>query len=336
MPSFERESKRIVIAGASSLLGAELKSLLEESKFAGWDLRLVDEQIAAGTLTEAGGEPAVIQPVEQGSFEKARFVFFASSPEFVDRNFKAALAAGAVVIDFTGRVKTKDLAANPWFAKLDELRETKFTSTAQHFLVPSAPAVAAVSLSLGLKQLGLKKMSITFLRPVSEAGRAGIEELESQTGQLLSMQSAGQVVFGTQVAFAVSDRYGKESRENLPASETRVREEVRECTSSYGMQPAIRVLHAPVFYGYTFSANVEIDPAATLDELNSACAVAGLAIAEKGAIVGNLTAAGENAIQLARPEEEASLPGSWWIWGAADNIQLPAWNAVKLAEKLAP
>jgi len=45
-------------AGASSLLGVELKSLLEESKFAGWDLRLVDEELAAGVLTEAGGEPA--------------------------------------------------------------------------------------------------------------------------------------------------------------------------------------------------------------------------------------------------------------------------------------
>jgi len=32
--AFERESNRIVIAGASSLLGAELKSLLEGSRFA--------------------------------------------------------------------------------------------------------------------------------------------------------------------------------------------------------------------------------------------------------------------------------------------------------------
>ena len=335
MPSFERESHRIVIAGASSLLGAELKSLLEESKFAGWDFRLVDEEIAAGTLTEAGGEPVVIQPAEEGSFEKARFVFFAGSPGFVDHNFKAALAAGAVLIDFTGRVWTKDLAVNPWFTKLDEFRETKFTATAEHFWVPSSPAVAAVSLSLGLKQLGLKKMSITFLRPVSEAGRAGIEELESQTGQLLSLRSVGQPVFDTQVAFAVSDRYGEESRENLSACETRIREEVRDCTSNFGIQPAIRVVHAPVFYGYTFSANLEIDPAATVHEVNSACAAAGLALAEKGAIVGNLTAAGENAIQLAQPEAEASLPGSWWFWGAADNLRLPAWNAVKLAEKLA-
>jgi hypothetical protein len=65
---FERDSNRIVIAGASSLLGAELKSLLEESRFAASDFRLLDEELAAGTLTEAGGEPAVIRPVEEDSF----------------------------------------------------------------------------------------------------------------------------------------------------------------------------------------------------------------------------------------------------------------------------
>src|SRR2546429_6929928 len=100
MPSFERESNRIVIAGASSLLGAELKSLLEESRFAGWDLRLVDEEIAAGTLTEASGEPAVIQPAEEGSFDRPRLVCFTGSTEFT----KAHLGSvrGATVIDLTG------------------------------------------------------------------------------------------------------------------------------------------------------------------------------------------------------------------------------------------
>jgi aspartate-semialdehyde dehydrogenase len=336
MPSLERESNRIVIAGASSLLGAELKSLLEESKFAGWDFRLVDEEIAAGILTDAGGEPAVIQPVEEGSFDRAKFVFFGGSPEFVGRNFKAALAAGAVAIDLARKVWSKDLAVIPWFTKLDELRDTKFTPTAKHFWIPSAPAIAAIALSLGLRQLGLKKMSITFLRPVSEAGRAGIEELESQTGQLLSLQSAGQPVFDTQVAFALSDRYGEQSSENMAAGEARLREEVFECTSRFGIRPALRMLHAPVFYGYTFSVNAELEPSATLERVKSACAAAGFTMAEKGAIVGNLTAAGENSIQLAQPEADPSQPGSWWFWGAADNIRLSAWNAVKLAEKLVP
>src|SRR3981189_1930950 len=98
MPSVERDSNRIGIGGASSLLGAELKSLLEESRFAGWDLRLVDEGVAAGTLTEAGGEPAVILPVEEGSSDRARRLFLTGSPEFSRANLKAASHTGASVI----------------------------------------------------------------------------------------------------------------------------------------------------------------------------------------------------------------------------------------------
>ena len=336
MPSFERESHRIVIAGASSLLGAELKSLLEESKFVDWDFHLVDEELAAGTLTEAGGEPAVIQTVEEGSFERAKFVFFSGSAEFVERNFKAALAARAVVIDFTGKVWTKDESQLPYFPKLDDFWGTPFTPESSHFWIISAPGVAAASLSLGLKPLGLRSMSISFLRPVSEAGRAGIEELESQTKQLLSFQNVGQTVFDTQVAFAVSDRFGRGSREDLSIYESRLREEVESCTfTPDGVRPAIRVLHAPVFYGCTFSASAELDASATAEQVSSACAAAGFSLAEKGAIISNLTSAGENVIQLAQPEADPSRPGSWWFWGAADNIRLPAWNAVKLAEKLA-
>src|SRR2546430_13723194 len=90
MPSMERESHRIVIAGASSLLGAELKSLLEESKFAGWDFHLLDEEEAAGTLTEAGGEPAVIPPGGESSFGRAPINFFTGSPSLTKKNLAAA------------------------------------------------------------------------------------------------------------------------------------------------------------------------------------------------------------------------------------------------------
>src|SRR5262252_1901015 len=110
------ESRRIVIAGASSLLGAELKSLLEESRFAASDFRLVDEEIAAGTLTEAGGQAAVIQPVEEDSFAKAWVVFFTGSPAFTKSNFALAKGSGATVIDLSG-----ELAGQPdvglWLAK---------------------------------------------------------------------------------------------------------------------------------------------------------------------------------------------------------------------------
>src|SRR5271168_712176 len=129
MPSLERGSNRIVIAGASSLLGAELRSLLEESRFAGADFRLVDEETAAGLLTEAGGEPAVIQPVEEGTFERAAKIFFTGSAEFTRTNLGAAKASSAKIIDLSGESATNDASVS-WFPKLDSLHGRKFPADA--------------------------------------------------------------------------------------------------------------------------------------------------------------------------------------------------------------
>src|SRR5205807_6033449 len=209
MPSFERDSRHIVIAGASSLLGAELKSLLEESRFAEWDLRLVDEESAVGTLTEAGGEPAVIQPVEEGSFDRARLVFFTGSSVFTKVNLRAAQAGGATVVDLSGG-SIGEKETRLWYPRAEVKLEKDL-----NYAVLSAPATVAVALLDALSAVGLSRLGLIFFRPVSEAGRRGIEELESQTSQLLSMQSTGQTVFDTQVAFGMLNRYGAASRENL-------------------------------------------------------------------------------------------------------------------------
>jgi aspartate-semialdehyde dehydrogenase len=335
MPSFERDSKRIVIAGASSLLGAELKSLLEESRFAGWDFRLLDEELAAGTLTEAGGEPAVIQTVEEGSFDGAKFVFFTGSPEFTRRNVAGAKRGGAKIIDLSGGI-AGDAAAAAWFPKLDALLGREFPSNAEAYAIPSAGAMAAAGLALGLSKSGLRRLAFLSFQSASEAGRAGIEELESQTSQLLSFQSVGQPVFDTQVAFNLVDRFGSASAQNLAAVRERLRAEARACIGKKAILPSIQILHAPVFYGSSFAAWAELDSGLHMGEIAKQCEDAGFAlIAEGEAGPSNISAAGETVMQLGRPETDPAQAGSWWFWGAADNIRLPAWNAVKLAEKLA-
>src|ERR1700686_2901156 len=181
MASLERGSNRIVIAGASSLLGAELRSLLEESRFAGAEFRLVDEEIAAGTLTEAGGEPAVIRPVEEGTFDRAAKVFFTGSAEFTLANLAAARAAKAKVIDLSGATATNDVTVS-WFPKLDALHARKFPNDAAVYAIPSAAGTAAASLALGLFKIDVSRLVVICFQAVSEAGRAGVEELETQTG----------------------------------------------------------------------------------------------------------------------------------------------------------
>src|SRR6266849_66671 len=130
------ESRRIVIAGASSLLGTELKSLLEESRFAASEFRLVDEESVAGLLTEAGGEPAVIQPVEADSFNKAWIILFTGSAAFTRRNLELAGSSGALIVDLSGEL-AGDRRAQSWIPNFAGLSGASAAITEKVFVVPS-------------------------------------------------------------------------------------------------------------------------------------------------------------------------------------------------------
>jgi aspartate-semialdehyde dehydrogenase len=330
--SVPRDSQRIVIAGASSLPGVELKSLLEESRFASWDLSLVDEETIAGTLTEAAGEPTVIQPVEEGTFSRAKLIFFTGSAAFTERNFPAARESEATVIDLSGAA-LKTPGVQVWFAMegVGNIADKHKTL----YAVPSAPGLATARLLDALGPAGLSRLSLIFFRPVSEAGRPGIEELESQTTQLLSFQSTGQPVFDTQVAFNLVDRFGPASRENLQSVRARIRSEAATALARNPVELRIQVLHAPVFYGYTFAAIAELNSKSSKDSLVEICRKAGFTLeSDPNSPLGNLNASGDSAIHLALPESDPAQTGAWWFWGAADNVRVPAATAIKLAEKL--
>jgi aspartate-semialdehyde dehydrogenase len=334
--SVERNSQRIVIAGASSLLGGELKSLLEESRFAGWDLRLVDEEIAAGILTEAAGEPAVIQRVEEDTFHGARFAFLTGSSAFGKLCVGPARQAGATIIDFSHAILS-DPDVTPWFPRIETLTGRSVAKNARTFSVFSPGGMAVTSLALALRRHGLQRLVATLYWPVSEAGREGIEELETQTSQLLTFQSVGHRLFGTQTAFNMLPRYGEDSREDLRARQLEIRAEVSAamCDAAEDAKISMNLIHAPVFYGTVFSACADLSNTARREELAESCRGAGFVEQTSGEPApSNVSVAGETNLYLAEPMEDASREGSWWFWGACDNLRAPAWSGLKLAEWL--
>ncbi|MGH9681710.1 MAG: hypothetical protein ACRD4Y_17325 [Candidatus Acidiferrales bacterium] len=114
------ELARVAIAGASSLLGKELKQCLEESSIAAAEIRLLDEEIVAGTLTELEGEPAVVETVDEDSFERIRVAFFTASAGFSVLHGMQARRSGAVVIDLSGGM-SPDPGARAWIPSLDSV-----------------------------------------------------------------------------------------------------------------------------------------------------------------------------------------------------------------------
>lgn len=331
----DRHAQKLVIAGASSLLGNELKSVLEESRFAGWDIRLVDEEIVAGTLTAAKGEATVIQALDEDTFHGARYVFLTGSAEFGKQCLNPAKAAGAKVIDFS-RASLSDPDATAWFPRIEALSGKRLTKNAKVFLVCSAAGTAVTNLAMVLGRVGLQRLVVVLFEPVSEAGREGIEELETQTSQLLSFQNIGTPVFGTQAAFNLLPCYGAESQQDLHKKLLQIRAEIGAVMRDAGADEKIaaNLVHAPVFYGMTFSAYAEMNEPVDQARLASACQEAGFTLVPTmGPGPSNVSVAGETGVFLRTPERDSARAG-WWFWGAADNLRLPAWNGCKLAEWL--
>jgi aspartate-semialdehyde dehydrogenase len=347
MPSGHGALHRIAIVGASSLLGKELKQVLEDRNFPANDMILLDESVMAGTLTEAAGEPTFIRALEEDSFEGARFVFFTGTPADAERNWRTAQAAGATVIDLTGAVRAsvRDGAGSPlWIPSLASAlpEQTPPLSSASSpplvYSSPSAPVIVACTLAAGFRKLEPQRIVLLLFPPVSDRDQAGIEELESQTAGLLSFREINRTVFDAQVAFNLLASYGEASKPRLEDVRARIANDVLGYLRGRAPVPAIQLVQAPVFYGYAFAAYADLpSPGApeSFGQLEAAFLGLGAKIAAPDhASPTNVSVAGESEIHLARIKPDPNVANGAWIWGVVDNLRLTATNAVRIAEEL--
>jgi aspartate-semialdehyde dehydrogenase len=321
---------RIAIAGASSLLGREITELMSSSALPAHELRLLDDAALDGTLTGAGGEPAVIHLFEPGSFEGVNLVFFAGLEEFAARHWAEAERAGAAVIDLSGALRGVR-GAIPSIPTLDDLLISSRASPRRLFRAPGAAVIVAASVSTALRMLPVRRIAATFLQSVSERGQAGVDELEAQTSSLLSFQPIGRELYDAQVAFNFLDRYGESSRERLEDVRAHIARDVTDYLGYRAPMPAIQLTQAPVFYGSAFNMFVEFDGPHPGNAIEASLAQAGVLVT--GDSPSNVSVAGSTDIVVTL-RSDANLPMIWWIWGAVDNVRLAAKNALRIAERI--
>ena len=327
------EPRRVALVSASSLRGKELKQLLEDRDFPAVDIRLVDDE-AIGTLTEAGGEATFIRALEEDSFDGAHLAFFAGDPKFTARAWPLAHKAGATVIDLSGALAEVPTAV-PWIPSLDAVLPPPRPVAGKLFWSPGVPAQMACAISAALAAFEPLRMVLVFFQPVSERGQPGIDELESQTVNLLSFQPAPQELYDAQVAFNLLPRFGEASLERLSDVRLAVARDVDRYLAGRAPRPSIQMIHAPVFYSSAFTGYAEFAAPRSADELQQALSRAGFRIGGKDEPpLSNVSVAGESQTMLAPLEPDPLSPTSFWLWGAADNLRAAAANALAIAEKL--
>ena len=326
---------------AASLFSAA-KSDIAGASAPALELRLIaalGEQ--PGKLTLVGDEPALGGGLDAESLAGARAVFLAGSAESSRQALELLdQQPGAAVIDLTGAAEERPDA---------RLRAPLVEAEAE-VEDPGLPAVnvvahpGAIALALFLRRLQahdpIHRSVIQIFAPASEHGMPGVQELQQQTISLFAFKTLPQAVFDAQLAFNLVAGYGEEAPAALHDSELRIEHHLATLLDLPGEgrgapMPSLRLVQAPVFHGYSFSAWVEFYANPGIEALESGLATASIEVrGSEFEPPTNVGQAGQGGIAVGAIAPDRNNPEACWFWLVADNLRLAAENAVALARQL--
>ena len=329
---------KIAIAGASTLLGKELKDAISESSLADATFILLDADDALGQLDQVGDEITFVQAIDPDSFEHVDFTFFCGSEGLTYKHWQAALRAGSTVIDVSGALDQEPgvLVRAPWVGS-DWGAPDLFTPA----VVPAHPAALALGLLLERVQQAapLRSAAVTFLTPASEFGRGAMDELHQQTINLLSFQSLPRAIYDAQAAYNLLAGFGEAAKASLGPIEARIRRHYEALGGGRWPSLALQSIAAPVFHGHTFSIAVELERPVEIPLLEDALSGDHVdLVLEDTDSPSNLAATGQiDVLVRLRTVPETRNPmlaSRVWLWAASDNLRLYAQNALECALEL--
>ena len=319
------DNYRILLVGASSLLGREIAEELNAGPLSSGTIVLLDSDAEPGKLEDIGGEAAVLQAIEPASFDGADAVIFASAAD-AGRYWEDAVRFGAAAIDATGTVQNLPVLS-PRLGRTAPLSLDNTGVSAAH---PAATMLAAILTPLQKAGL-LQDAYATVLQPASENGSAALDELHQQTVNLLSFQSVPSEQHDVQVAFNLLARLGEDAKFDIAATARLVERQLAELLGGT-RGPALQWVQAPAFHGYAISLFAKTGEPVGRDDLEEMLHSDLLQIVEPDdAPASNIAVAGQDKVLVEATTDAGTVLRFWMV---ADNLKLLAQTAVACAAEL--
>lgn len=317
---------RLALVGSETLLGRELKEVLESAP------HTVVEGFAANgeaNFGEEDGEAVFREALGPNVLETATCIVAAGSEEGSRKVLEVAKARPGKlkVIDCTGHLEAQAEAriCAPLLDKAD--------AGSNWLLVMAHPAAVSLALLMtGLqKALSIQRAVIEVFEPATERGKQGVLELQQQTTGLLAFKTLEKQVFDAQVSFNLLPAYGEEAKQKLETIEQRIERHLATLLARGSKRgapipmPSLRLVHAPIFHGYTFSIWVELASIGDPEQIAEAIRSEQIEVRAAGEEPpSNVSVAGQSGFIVGDIRVDRNNPRAAWIWMVADNLRIMA------------
>jgi aspartate-semialdehyde dehydrogenase len=328
----------VAILGATGAVGKETLEILEERKFPLVSLRLfASKRSAGGVLSCQGRDWKVEELAPESSFSGVDFALI-SATDAISREYGQRLgAAGVVVIDDSAvfRMEVDVPLVVP------EVNAQALESMPRGIV--SIPNCTTTPLVMALKPLqeavGVKRVVVTTFQSVSGTGAAAMDELMSQTKDLLAFRDVKSEVYPYQIAFNLLPHIGSFNDEGDCSEEVKIAKETRKILGTPSLRVTATTVRVPVLRCHSEAINVELERPLKANEARAALS------SMPGVIVYDdpsrklypmpLDATGKDDVYVGRIREDESVANGLNLWVVSDNLRKgAALNAVQIAECL--
>ncbi len=327
---------RVAIVGATGLVGGEFIKVLEQREFPVSTMQLFASDRSAGKKLFYDHKEYEVKETSPDSFRDVDIALFSAGADISRYFAPIAARAGAVVVDNSAAFRMDDNV--PLVVPEINAEDIK-----KHKGIIANPNCSTIQMVVALNPLHkvnpIKRIIVTTFQSVSGTGSAAIDELTSQSKQILAAQNVIPHVYPHQIAFNVLPQIDVFLDNAYTKEEWKMVEETRKILHDDDILVSATCVRVPVFISHSEAVNVEFTHSISPDDARRILTQApGVRVIDDPAISlypHPWMASGTDDTFVGRIRRDVSASNSLVMWIVADNIRKgAALNAVQIAEEL--
>ncbi|MDH3980336.1 MAG: aspartate-semialdehyde dehydrogenase [Gammaproteobacteria bacterium] len=329
----------VAVVGATGAVGETMLEILEQRDFPVDNVYPLASERSAGKRIPFRGKHLTVQDLSTFDFSSVQIGLFSAGASISEKFAPIAAAAGCVVIDNTSQYRYDDEIP----LVVPEVNPQAIADYRRHGIIAN-PNCSTIQMLVALKPLhdaaGIERINVCTYQAVSGTGKEAIEELASQTAELLNGRDAVAKVYPRQIAFNVLPQIDVFQDNGYTKEEMKMVWETQKIMGDKSIQVNPTAVRVPVFYGHSEAVHIETRAKLTAQQARELLEQApGVVVMDEHRDGGYPTAVTEGArhdpVYVGRIREDISHPQGLDLWVVADNVRKgAALNSVQIAEIL--
>ncbi|KUJ74899.1 aspartate-semialdehyde dehydrogenase [Thiomicrospira sp. XS5] len=329
----------VAVVGATGAVGETILKVLEERNFPVRNLYPLASSRSAGKKLEFNGGWVEIQDLATFDFSKVQIGLFSPGASVSREYAPKAAAAGCVVVDNTSEFRYDDDIP----LVVPEVNPDAVAGYKTRGIIAN-PNCSTIQMLVALKPIheavGITRINVATYQAVSGSGKEAIDELATQTANLLNMKPVEANVYPKQIAFNCIPQIDVFQENGYTKEEMKMVWETQKIMGDDSILVNPTAVRVPVFFGHSEAVHIETKEKITAEKAKELFKAAdGIVLIDEHQDGGYPTAvtdaADTNPVYVGRVREDISYEKGLDLWVVADNVRKgAATNTVQIAELL--